>query len=342
MNVESRMKERIVHLIGDRVDDYFPQLEATSSKPYLFYAGQNFLGSLSFFQSKHKTYRLIIKAGENVREVFVKIRENDVSAQKEYKDTLNCWKGFSSEDFSVSRPLDVLPEINAIVFEKADGTSLQSLLNRALLFGKYRFSGTYLTEYFTRAGKWLRTFHRTFSTQKSVDIEIVLSQIENWLQGSSAKLGENSKEMICRVARNKAEENRLKDIGTSLLHGNFVPAHVFVHGQKVTLIDFERLRYGPVYIDLLSFALSLDLMLKIFNSQVPRLKRAFFSGYFGDEQIPESTMQLFKIHRLAIKLYVPVGLQKSLAHRLHSRMLVNRAKALLAETAYNSTSNFSR
>jgi len=244
--------------------------------------------------------------------------------------------------FGAVRPLDLLPELQAIVMEDVRLPTLRSLLSRErLTLGPARLDAA-----FVNAGALLRRLHGfrggdPLPTLRGTRAEVLaaIGAFAEYL--ASHRLGARTLEAVTTAVESRAPLHMPSELLIGLGHGDFAARNVFVGpGARVTVVDLSARRRVPVYEDLAYFVTGLrtaKAQLLTAGRALPaarleRYERALLGGYFGAEPVPRGALMIYEILALLDRWTAHVARSRGLGGRAGvPQSLANRYFRLQAE-----------
>ena len=233
-------------------------------------------------QGKSPTFMLKYKKPPLSRAV------SEEQATREFENVQELWR-LSGDRMrrTLPRPLALLPEIGAAVFERVPGLPLSNFLrihgNR--LTGRLRRSAIQRIGW--EAGRWLRELHAKSDPHLVLyDAQPHLAKLAYWLcRALQGGLDRTVAIEVWSSATIAANRNRSVPIPYSQVHGDFIPQNIIVQHDRIGVIDFGSYR-GPeaVYEDLGLFLANCHLIATnwVYSPvMADDLQAAFLDGY-GD------------------------------------------------------------
>jgi len=266
----------LLERLRESIPDYFPEIRD--------------VGEVRVTGMCHRAYsdicRIAIGDGRRPRrEVVLKIFQG---AEAQFRAMKAVWPYFASHPtWRIPRPLGWVEEGPALVMETASGTPLQDRLPRIAWGGPWLRAAEADCR---RAGHWLRFYHdlgRTGQTavldvrRKWTDLEECLDQLAD--AGFKGRL----RARLVDCLRPLAERLAHRRLPVSHVHGEFTLDNVLVDANTVTALDLGAETRNVVDHDIASFLNSLvflRLTRPVPTAALRRLRQAFITGYFGDDQ----------------------------------------------------------
>lgn len=177
--------------------------------------------------------------------------------------------------FRIPRPIHLSLDQELILQEKASGVVFEALLKH----------GDRLTcEAATSAGAWLAKLHgMPITPDGTCSYERHLSAVQLYVRELLAVSPCLAPELALLETRICEGISGFQDVPLSLIHGDYHPQHIYVAGNRITVIDFDRSRFSDPAEDLGSFIVHTRLAaLRLGRSpeSVNREIGAFLKGYF--------------------------------------------------------------
>ena len=237
-----------------------------------------------------KAYRITPKPNARDQDIVQKSQREFAFHSKVYEYFAN-----QPEEFAVVRPLDYIPELQALLTEKAPGIDLGKLIHRCrYAINGYSASSDNLRQHFQRCGKWLALLHEGFAqpVHGHLDIAELECQVNRYHQrliraGGPQHLADSFREQITALLRHFADT----PIKLTQLHGDFKLRHIFVNGDRVTPIDFGNELNGAAFDDVARLLVEIRLLDFGYGMPLRRgimrdLQQSFLHGYLGSEGRP--------------------------------------------------------
>jgi aminoglycoside phosphotransferase (APT) family kinase protein len=176
--------------------------------------------------------------------------------------------------FRIPRPIHLSMDNELILQEKAPGLVFEALLGQS--------DGT-SSEAARSAGIWLAKLHgMPISPAGACSYERHLSAVELYVRellAASPRLAPDLASLEAGICQGLSS---FQDVPLSLIHGDYHPQHIYVAGNRITVIDFDRSQFSDPAQDLGSFILHTRLAaLRLGRSpeSVNRQVGAFLKGY---------------------------------------------------------------
>ncbi|MDQ3857396.1 MAG: aminoglycoside phosphotransferase family protein [Actinomycetota bacterium] len=281
-------------------------------------------------QRRYSTiYRFELSAGDSRRRVFVKLRSADLARSRRpratppvasdsalalYHEALTAthahFQALADPRFGAVRPLDFVPEIDALVMEEAEGDQLWKLLRRASRL--HPLASVELDDVLRNAGAWLREFHRIRPAHAVTTIHDGRAGFVALLTALTDYLGETlaEKAFFERVAaktRILAEGTLVEPLPLGLHFGDYGLTNVLVAPDaRVTGMDMLANWCTPIYVDIAYFLTGIKTYRKQIATQglafdrerLAAYEREFLVGYFGRATIPTREIRLYEVLRI--------------------------------------------
>jgi len=202
--------------------------------------------------------------------------------------------------YGVVRPLAYLDELQALVVDEAPGTALLELLARP----------ADPTPAIQAAGRALAAFHlRAPALGAREPLATELRAVERaaaLLAWACPDVGGDVRAIAATVIAD------LEDASTAPIHGDLKAEHIFVAGDRVTFIDFDRVALGDPVRD--AAHLSAYLTARVGLDAVPEERGraaadALVDAYFA--HVPTHWRERFALHRAGALLEVASGIFRS-------------------------------
>ena len=177
--------------------------------------------------------------------------------------------------FRIPRPIHLSMDNELILHEKASGVVFESLLAQ---------NNSLSHEAAVSAGIWLAKLHQVPITHRGACCyERHLSAVQlhvRELLAVSPHLASDVAKLEAGICQGLSS---FQDVPFSLIHGDYHPQHIYVAGNRITVIDFDRSHFSDPAEDLGSFILHTRLAaLRLGRppESVNREVNAFLKGYF--------------------------------------------------------------
>ncbi|MDQ3867020.1 MAG: aminoglycoside phosphotransferase family protein [Actinomycetota bacterium] len=311
---------RVSRLLHERAPVYFDEFRGMDVSATLVHGRQRRYSTI---------YRFELAAGDSRRRVFVKLRPADSARSPRpratpaiapgnalalYHDALRAthdhFQALADPRFSAVRPLDFVPEIDALVMEEAEGEQLWKLLRPASRL--HPLASVDLDDVLSNAGGWLREFHRIRPRHAVTTIHDGQAGFVELLTALTDYLGESlgEKAFFDRVAaktRILAEGTLVEPLPLGLHFGDYGLTNVLVApNARVTGIDMLANWCTPIYVDIAYFLTGIKTYRKQIATQglafgrerLAAFERQFLVGYFGRTSVPTREIRLFEVLRL--------------------------------------------
>lgn len=211
----------------------------------------------------------------------------------------------------------------AIVFERADGTSLAGIMNDGVKTTNGRLGPA-----LRKAGTWLRVMQeRTAGSEdgRHVLTAVVLLALRDAdLVAAGDRALRRRRDAI--VERLQQLEAVIANAPLSVTghHGNYGPENIFIGSRSIDVVDFGGYREGLPIEDVAEMLIHLELRAGTRNDAYEAMRRAFFDGYGDPAAIDEPSLQLFTLTR-ALQMLARDGVAAQHARKL--RKIIARCVA---------------
>lgn len=241
-------RQRVVERLRPRITSYFPEMNGHELSITCVNIGGDYA----------KTVQLEICAGDLRKVIFFKqcpIFERLNPGVLEFDTMQLLYDRFSrsTQLCGVARPLDYFSDWNAYAMESVAGDNFKDRLLRL----NSRFSSAaalpQLRAAVSKCGEWLKAFH--VITQSSKPRPFVtaeyLASIQEEVDLASLKGVRFSRSMLAELDTVLALLSRLDGypMPCAKWHWDYTPAHVFLDGDLVSVIDITGLDDAPIYED---------------------------------------------------------------------------------------------
>ena len=205
----------------------------------------------------------------------------------------------------VQKPLMMLPEVNAVVMEWVNGTSLTEFMLYSDRFSSEKEKQR-LEANFELLGRTMGFIHKqslSLNDQPKFNdiLSLNLSHLENLLLHSYLKNSRTANHAL-KYLKNAS----FKNMPTSWVHGDLSPTNVLLtQDNRIVLIDFEHSRFDSPYFDIGSFTVRASIYLghnplRFSLSYNNKLINKFLKGYFfsSNQQFSVEILRYFQIFDL--------------------------------------------
>jgi aminoglycoside phosphotransferase (APT) family kinase protein len=229
-------------------------------------------------------YKLKVRERETSRTLVVEwIGKRDTAkgvgkAAREFRTLRLLWdSGFGCKGrFRIPKPIHLSLDNKHILQEKAAGLVFAALLGR---------QDPLTCEAANSAGIWLAKLHRVPITPVGTcSYERHLSAVQLYVRELLAVAPSLAPSVTSLEAAICQGLSRFQDVPLSLIHGDYHPQHIYVAGNRITVIDFDRSHFSDPAEDLGSFIVHTRLAachLGRSSESVDPEIRAFLKGYFN-------------------------------------------------------------
>lgn len=214
--------------------------------------------------------------------LFIRCRDSLQEAAQELSVLEKAYENLSTYNsrFLVTKPLGIIPSLNALVALEVDGTRLPVFSLKSILRGE----GSSISATFEDVGRWLAAFHRvmtdfhgTRSTQ-SFTSSLKL-RFQTFLTGDYVE-----REFFITIDERLTREIRkISSVGEIELvfsHGDFLPRHVFVGSKTLAVIDYDSVCVAPCYYDLSYFIAYVHNSFFLLSRTHRKILSSFFERLF--------------------------------------------------------------
>jgi phosphotransferase family enzyme len=199
-------------------------------------------------------------------------------AAREFEAMQLLWDaGFGlDERFRIPRPVQHFPDLGLILQGKAGGSKLRSYVGRG---------NSASLSYMRMTGLWLAKLHnlKVPSPQTCTYVNEIAS-LRMFVAALSADQPNLAAELQSRAATLEHAFAGFQHVPATIVHGDFHPDHIFVGGDFVTVIDFERFCVTDPARDLGSFIAHMRTMACLSGRSSLAANReadAFLDSYFS-------------------------------------------------------------
>jgi len=235
------------------------------------------------------------------------------------------------DDYSCIRPIACFPDKLAFVTEECPGQRFMSLLENKARFFHGRTAENRLARYCYLSGRWLRILREKTETDdrpfvpgelvKYVDV-----RLQRLVDSPVIPFDHELQEGVLEFFESQEPFLKDTDLATCGVTGDFVPANVLAHENKITVLDFGMYRHGSIYEDLAQYYQHLAFFMQkpIYRrKRISRLQQEFLKGYDPNFDVANPLFKLFRV-RAVINRLAATAVRKWDNLPLHVR-LFNRA-----------------
>lgn len=240
--------------------------------------------------------------------------------------------------FGAVRALDLMPDVDALVMEEAEGEQLWKLFART---SRFRESGSSeLDAALQNTGAWLREFHRLEPGRPLARVHDGYTGFSELLTALTEHLGSSLGDRpyfdgVAARMRALAERILAEPPPLGVHFGDYGLTNVLVgRNARVTAIDTLANWYTPIYVDIAYFLTGIKTYRKQIATQglafdrerLAAFEREFLVGYFGRAAVPIREIRLYEMLRLLERWSgrLARNSQRSLPGRKLALVMVNR------------------
>jgi aminoglycoside phosphotransferase (APT) family kinase protein len=230
--------------------------------------------------------------------------ESEQEVGHEFRVVEDLWARGAAFQGTIPRPVALLPETGAAIYERVPGSPMTAVLKRHANRLTGLLKRKQMCSIANASGKWLRSLHQLNAGPAIPhDSLTYLAKLAYWLgKGVSAGLRMKMASSVWDAACSSAERAKGQMIRLAGVHGDFIPQNIFVHGGSVAVIDFASFRNSDVvYEDLGFFVAACRLMASrsvYSRSVMTGMERAFLDGY--GESLNEDLLDLYVLKATAM------------------------------------------
>ena len=223
-------------------------------------------------------------------------------AQTEFRNLNRVYEQFSQSDLpGVPRPIGNFSALGAVVAEKVQGLPLQSMMMKAALLPGYNDNRT-LREAATKAGEWLRNFHRlTADAPQMFDPQQLLTELETLcLNCRGAGLDDEAIRMILTGAKNSLAKAK-RTVPSSAVLNDFSPLSIFVTEDGVGVSDYGKMStHGTSFNDAARFLASVEALEKypFCDREITAKVQESFIEAYGVSPADQAIVRVLKMRTL--------------------------------------------
>lgn len=241
-------------------------------------------------------------AGLNTLHESMQAQKPRVSIQHEYEFLSSCMRIFNDgymNEFCAVRPLDFLPQWNAIVMEELNCHSLR-IIQR---------NGNNLHDCITRAARWLKIFHNSMGkrTLMNVDATLLRSQFERLYAKLDSRIPVQQMRSIRTLVDRRLPEIENLPMRFAQLHGDFKCGNILVMNDgRIGAVDSKLRGIGPIYSDFGRFIASVlsqrwNVLTFARFLDYAHCKQDIVRGYFTDEPVLTIAMDIYAAYSILEK-----------------------------------------
>ncbi|HEY2951076.1 MAG TPA: phosphotransferase [Verrucomicrobiae bacterium] len=267
--------------------------------------------------------RNVATAHRETRRFFVKVYRGDRGEPTfQLLQTLCARPPEEQKKVSVVRPVAYLRELNSLVVEQAPGTSLEQII----------LEDSDSETAVRRAARAVVAFNHTdiLDAPRSSPGEqmVELKRAAKLLHWSSPRLRAAVDDILRAIAA------RLEDVPLALIHRDLKPAHIFLEGDRVILIDLDSFALADPVRDpahlMANIAAKADMSAAT-PEQAGKAARAFADEYFT--HVPDSWRKRLPVHYAGALLQEAAGIFKHVETGWQEKVspLLEEAQRALAE-----------
>ena len=186
-------------------------------------------------------------------------------------------KGFDGryDHLKLYEPIAYFPDHNVMMTSKASGIELEKLILKKAV--DYNL----LESYVIRAATWLAKLHSTRVTRGRMFIQKEEEKLNEWSQHLGWLYPDFVKKIHDILSLILNIERSLDPKHFVVIHGDFHPLNIFVDGNDLTVIDFEKSCIFDPALDLGYFISYLTMKKKRYNLSLDTefLQKLFLSKY---------------------------------------------------------------
>ena len=236
-----------------------------------------------------------------------------------------------ADDYSCIRPIACFPDLLAFVTEECPGQRFMSLLEKKAIFFRGNATENRLARYCYLSGQWLNIFQEKTNTDDRPFVpgelvEYVDTRLQRLVDSPVIPFDSELRKGILEFFESQQPFLKDANLATCGVTGDFVPANVLAHEDKITVLDFGMYRHGSIYEDLAQYYQHLAFFLQkpIYQrKRISRLQREFLRGYDPDFDVANPMFKLFRV-RAVINRLAATAVRKWDKLPLHVK-LFNRA-----------------
>lgn len=202
----------------------------------------------------------------------------------------------------------------AIVFERADGTSLAGIMNDGITRSNGRLGPA-----LRKAGTWLRVMQeRTAGAEDGRHVltaAVLLALHDADLVAAADRTLRRRRDTIIERLQQLEAVLSNRPLNVTGHHGNYGPENIFIGSRTIDVVDFGGYREGLPLEDVAEMLIHLELRAGIGTENYSAMRRAFFDGYGDEAGIDEESLQLFTLTR-ALQMLARDGVTEAEARKL--------------------------
>lgn len=200
--------------------------------------------------------------------------------------------------YTVPRPLLLDEKRGAVIMERSQGRSLETIVRQARNRG---VAQTRLIIPVRRAATWLRLMQsvtRSDDDGRHVLTALVVIALRDLdLACAADRRIARSHRAITETLRRLEAELASRPLPLVGHHGDFWTGNVFLGERRVDVLDFEGFREGLQLEDVAYFLVHMELYFAypMFGGAVPRLRRTFLDAYGEGKAVDEEMLRLLEL-----------------------------------------------
>jgi Ser/Thr protein kinase RdoA (MazF antagonist) len=155
-------------------------------------------------------------------------------AAREFEAMQLLWdRGFGiDERFRIPRPVQHFPDLHLVLQGKAGGSKLRTYVGKG---------NNASLSYASVTGMWLAKLHNLeVSSPQMCTYETEIASLRTFVAALRVDQPNLAAELQQRATTIERAFASFKGVPATMVHGDFHPDHIFVYGDSVTVIDFER------------------------------------------------------------------------------------------------------
>ncbi len=287
--------------------------------------------------------KCVVEGEKGVQHVYAKFYRKHLKVKEEQLpqnvqrdfETLNFWynKFKDSEEFSVIRPLMMLPERRLLITEESTGRTLFEILNDEAAYFPSIDAINRLKGYTYNAGVWVR---RLQSFTPGLNDEYSIEGLRDYIDKRLIILTTEKKRLFSQKYRDKilgffdAEAKKIKadELKLTYSHSDFNPGNIIVNKDKITAIDFGEIETDSHIKDISRFYHQLYLWTfkpKFRLAVFSQLQQALLEGFGRPKADQAALFRLFLIrHSLTHLITITRFWLKPVKERIYNYWVLNR------------------
>jgi hypothetical protein len=293
-----------------------------------------------------KVYRYVTKSVIH-HDINKSITEKENQALVEFNILQHLYPNFTdTKEYSVPRPILVLPEIETYIMEFIDGFLLTDGFRYVRYFSSMKRYNN-LQRYIYLCGAWLNHFQQVTGIQSAGpdSLHSVVERCEKRLRLID-QFSPSLRRLELRQRVMDLMQNQLSLLGDHEVlvcgrHSDFTPYNVIANKNTITVIDFLGYGIDPLPVDIMKMMIFFEDEQRSITSSASRvinLKKQFIKGYGKLPDLPEPLLILCEAMQRVVSIWRNVSGIGWLPHHViesrhrvkaHTEWLMNKNRSTL-------------